>query len=181
MRGNINPFPSSEYALLGLLLAGPAHGYMLHKAIAEPDGIGLIWGVKISNLYAQLNKLEKKHLILGILKPGESHPNKTQYFITAEGEQELTNWLKMLVRHPRDFRQEFMVKYYFTKKYSPESVNDLVKAQLEECQSWLTNTNQALKTARQESQFTEVILKFRSSQINSMVDWLEWLLTQSTK
>jgi DNA-binding PadR family transcriptional regulator len=180
MRGNINPFPSSEYALLGLLIEGPAHGYILHKAIADPDGIGLIWGVKISNLYAQLNKLEKKHLILGIEKPGENHPNKTQYFITAEGEQEFNNWLKILIKHPRDFRQEFMVKYYFTKKNSPDRVSNLVNSQLEECKNWLINTNQALKKLTPDLEFKKIILKFRLSQIQSMVDWLEWLSTQST-
>ena len=54
MRGKTNPFPAFEYALLGLLYREPAHGYELHKIIADPAGIGIIWGIKIANLYAQL-------------------------------------------------------------------------------------------------------------------------------
>jgi len=87
MRGNINPFTSSEFALLGFLYDKPTHGYDLHKSITDPDGIGLIWNVKMSNLYAYLDKLDKKGFIHGTMQPGDAHPTRMEYQITEEGKK----------------------------------------------------------------------------------------------
>ena len=70
---------SSEYALLGFLYEKPAHGYELYKHITNPEGIGMIWGVKMANLYAQLSKLEKKQFISGTVLPGDMRPARTQF------------------------------------------------------------------------------------------------------
>ncbi len=53
-----------EYILLGFVAQGPIHGYDLHKKIGEPQGIGLIWRIKQSQLYALLDKLEKDGLLV---------------------------------------------------------------------------------------------------------------------
>ena len=140
MRGNINPFTSSEFALLGFLYEKPTHGYDLHKLITDPDGIGLIWNVKMSNLYAYLDKLDKKGLIHGTMQPGDAHPTRMEYQITKSGKEAFESWLPSAVHHPRDFRQDFMLRYFFLLKYQPEKVNTLVKLQLDECRVWLGNT-----------------------------------------
>jgi DNA-binding PadR family transcriptional regulator len=181
MRGKTNPFPSSEFALLGLLYAGPTHGYVLHKQITDPQEIGMIWGVKISNLYAQLEKLEDKGLISGVLHPGEDRPARTEYHLTAEGEKAFIHWLSALVYHPRDIRQEFMLRYFFLQKYKPESTKDVCSSQLVECKKWLENVKRQEKQKTVASNFSEVVYGFRISQIRSMVEWLEWLLKLNTK
>ncbi len=175
MRGKTNPFPSFEYALLGLLYQGPAHGYELHKTIAEPDGIGMIWGVKISNLYAQLAKLEKAGLIKGEVQTVEDRPARTEFHLTDKGKVEFEGWLNRLVQHPREIRQEFMLKYYLVASLLPDLLPGVCVNQLEECQRWLSNSAKKQKQSGKGS-FTHAIMEFRTSQIKSMVDWLQWLI-----
>jgi DNA-binding PadR family transcriptional regulator len=175
MRGKTNPFPSSEFALLGLLYSGPAHGYELHKHITDSNGIGLIWGVKIANLYAQLTKLESKGWITGKVQQEEERPARTQFHLTDEGKKAFTEWLTQLVAHPRDFRQEFILRYYFLARYNPELIQGVCSRPLQECQDWLKNTR--VKQEREAiDSFARSVIEFRVSQIKSMVEWIEWLL-----
>jgi DNA-binding PadR family transcriptional regulator len=175
MRGNINPFTSSEFALLGFLYEKPTHGYDLHKLITDPDGIGLIWNVKMSNLYAYLDKLDKKGLIHGTMQPGDAHPTRMEYTITEKGKTAINEWLPSLVQHPRDFRQEYMLRYFFLLKYQPENVNTLIKQQHDECSTWLTNTMVLFDKVIEEEQFKKSVIQFRIAQIQSMINWLNRL------
>lgn len=176
MRGKTNPFPAFEYALLGLLYRGPAHGYELHKIIADPDGIGIIWGIKIANLYAQLAKLEKAGLIKGEVQAGEDRPARTEFHLSESGKEAFETWLTALVQHPREIRQEFMLRYYFLALYRQELLNERCQQQLLKCQQWLDNSKKRQEAAVKSS-FTRAILEFRTSQIQSMVDWLKLLIS----
>jgi len=175
MRGNINPFTSSEFALLGFLYDKPTHGYDLHKSITDPDGIGLIWNVKMSNLYAYLDKLDKKGFIHGTMQPGDAHPTRMEYQITDEGKKAFEDWLSTIVIHPRDFRQEFMLRYYFHLKYQPDKVNDLINQQKIECNLWLVNTMTLIENVIETDQFKKSVIQFRIFQIQSMINWLNKL------
>ncbi len=180
MRGKTNPFPSSEFALLGLLFSGPAHGYELHKHITDPNGIGLIWGVKIANLYAQLAKLESKGWIAGKVQQEEDRPARTQFHLTNEGKKAFTDWMTQLVLHPRDFRQEFMLRYYLLARHKPELIQGVCTRQLQECRNWLISTRNKQELEVKDS-FTRSIIEFRVRQIESMVEWIEWLLDNPPK
>lgn len=175
MRGNINPFTSSEFALLGFLFDKPTHGYDLHKLITDPDGIGLIWSVKMSNLYAYLDKLDRKGYIHGTMQPGEAHPTRMEYSITEEGNTAFKEWLSSIVKHPRDFRQEFMLRYFFHLKYHPTDIIELIKRQQNECSMWLDNTMVLFEKVKEEDQFKKSVIQFRVAQIQSMINWLYML------
>ncbi|PKO01464.1 MAG: hypothetical protein CVU43_12885 [Chloroflexi bacterium HGW-Chloroflexi-5] len=175
MRGKINPFSSSEFALLGFLYEKPTHGYDLHKLIIDPDGIGLIWNVKMSNLYAYLDKLDKKGYIHGTMQTGDAHPTRMEYQITEKGKTAFETWLPTVVLHPRDFRQEFMLRYYFHLKYQPEKVNALIMQQHAECSNWLENTIDLFNKVNELEQFKKSVIQFRIVQIQSMKNWLNKL------
>jgi len=173
MRGKINPFTSSEFALLGFLYETPTHGYDLHRHITDPEGIGMIWGVKLSNLYAQINKLEKKKYICGVVQPDESRPARTEYHITDDGKAAFDQWLFTVVEHPRDFRQEFMLRLYFMLKFKPDSVIDFCRKQHGECSQWLENTVAASQKIEKNNPFKKSVVEFRITQIQAIVTWLE--------
>lgn len=173
MRGKPNPFLSSEYALLGLIYEKPTHGYDLYKVISDPENIGMIWRVKLSNLYAQLTKLEQKGFISGIEHPGEIHPSRTEYQITSAGKIAFETWVTTTVKHPRDFRQEFMVRYFFMQKFFPQKSNALCQNQLIECKTWLSNTLNLDQKTKEENAFTSSVIKFRIAQIQAIISWLE--------
>jgi len=173
MRGKINPFTSSEFVLLGLIYEKPTHGYDLHKMITDPEGIGMIWNVKMSNLYAKLEKLAQKGFISGVLQAGDTHPNRTEYKITPQGQELFKDWMNSAVQHPRDFRQEFMARFFFLLKFAPESINDFFSRQTLECQRWLENTHKSMKDANNDSLFSKAVMEFRVSQIEAITRWLE--------
>ena len=178
MRGNINPFSSSEFVLLGLIFEKPTHGYDLHHVINDPEGIGIIWRVKMSNLYAYLDKLEKKGNIKGTMQPGESHPTRMEYQITETGRVAFESWLSTIVLHPRDFRQEFMIRYYFWLIYQPKNIRQYCDQQLVECNTWLENTKVQEQQVSNQKHFKNSILHFRVIQISSLIQWLEWQISQ---
>lgn len=169
---------TSEYALLGFLLAGPCHGYELHKKISQPNGAGMVWEVKIANMYAQLEKLERRGLISGRLQEKEQRPTRTQFSLTEEGKKEFNRWLREPVRHPRDFRHEFLMRLYFITRYQPSELEALVEQQIQTCRSWqreFESTQDAIPLA---DNFANLTSYFRYSQIQSLVDWLTWVKTQ---
>ena len=173
--------PTSEYALLGFLTEGPCHGYDLHKRLTDQEGIGMIWGVKIANMYAQLDKLANKGLITGKIQASQQRPARTEYSLTAAGRKEFERWLFQLVDHPRDFRHEFMTRLYFLSRHHPGELENQVDRQLAVCQRWLFNTVEKEKVFSQTDSFSRLTFHFRVSQIQSMVDWLTWLKTQALK
>jgi DNA-binding PadR family transcriptional regulator len=180
MRGKPNPFPSSEFALLGLLLQGPCHGYELHKKLNEENGIGMIWGIKMANLYAQLDKLEQNGLISGEVVVTDQRPNRRRFSLTDPGKEAFNAWLLQPINHPRDFRQEFMVRFYFMTREYPELLPDYLAAQIEICSGWLTSTQDREETKTPPGSFDKAVIHFRQSQIQSMLDWLIWLQYQLT-
>lgn len=173
--------PTSEYALLGFLTEGPCHGYDLHKRLTDPQGIGMIWGVKIANMYAQLDKLARKGLITGKIQKSQQRPARTEYSLTAAGRKEFERWLFQLVDHPRDFRHEFMARLYFLTRQQPGDLVNQIDRQLEVCQRWFLNSVEKEKVFSQTDSFSRLTFHFRVSQIQSMIDWLTWLKAQPPK
>ena len=170
---------TTEYALLGFLSEGPCHGYDLHKKITDPAGIGMIWGVKIANMYAQLDKLARKGLISGTVQENEQRPARTEYSLTTGGEAEFQNWLSRLIDHPRDFRHDFMARVYFLLRHQPEKLPDLIGQQLVVAQQWLSKTIEKESALSRPATFENLTYHFRVSQIESMVEWLVWLKEQA--
>jgi hypothetical protein len=83
--------------------------------------------------------------------------------------------MTQLVQHPRDFRQEFMLRYYFLSRHKPELIYEVCSRQLKECYDWLKNTRAKQEKEEKES-FIRSVIEFRVSQIQSMVEWIEWLM-----
>ncbi len=171
-RGKTNPFPTFQYALLGLLLPGATYGYELYKQISDQSGIGLIWQVKLSNLYAVLDQLEKKGWLTATRVPGDIRPDRKVYRISGNGESAFEEWLDAPVTHPREFRQDFMIKYYFRSRRR-ENPAPFLRAQLGHCRMWLQNARKSVKSEAGGLNFGQSVARFRKSQIQSIVDWLE--------
>ena len=63
-----------EWSLLGLLRQQPMHGYELHQMLSTAEGLGLIWHLKQSQLYALLERLEERGYLSSTLEQiGRAH------------------------------------------------------------------------------------------------------------
>ncbi len=82
---------STPHVLLGLLVAGPRHGYDLKQAHDErlPQAKPLAFG----QVYATLGRLERDGFVEQVGRDREAGPDRTSYALTADGRAQLDAWL----------------------------------------------------------------------------------------
>ena len=166
--------PGMELALLGFLRQGPRHGYEIYQLLSDPSGLGSIWRLKQSQLYALLTKLEIDGYTLGKLEALQTaHPPRRMFQLTKSGQVAYRNWLKSPVNAPRLMRQEFMAKYYFACREGQAHTHALINLQRTICQGWL----ESMKTEKVEpASFHWQVQQYRIGQIEASLTWLEGCL-----
>jgi PadR family transcriptional regulator, regulatory protein AphA len=162
-----------EYILLGILESRPMHGYDLHRELTAMDGISMIWNLKQSMLYALLDKLEAKGFLTCTVIPGDSRPSRKQYRLTDAGQQSFQDWVNSPVNHGRDMRQDFLARLYFAYQSGPSRAHALIDRQREVCKGWITATQAQHEQTEKNLPFSRLVLSFRISQVNSMLEWLD--------
>jgi DNA-binding PadR family transcriptional regulator len=163
--------PGLELALLGFLSKEPQHGYQIHQTASNLAGLGLIWYLKQSQLYALLTKLEKDGYIQGKMETQEPYrPPRRVFSLTPMGRNAYHNWLVTPVDAPRLMRQDFMAKYYFACQEGSGSARRLLEIQRVVCQQWL---EEAQSESVKPGDFTWQLYQYRSGQIRSMVAWID--------
>ncbi len=172
----MSPRPSAplalEYVLLGLLDRQPMHGYDLFKEISTRPEIALVWSIKQSQLYALLDKLEERGLLVSALIPGEAHPDRKEFHPTAAGRKAFRYWMQSPVHHGRDMRQEFLARLYFAAQNGKEFTFELLNQQRQVCQSWKGRLERQFRALEGQNQFARLIFSYRLGQIDAMLDWL---------
>ncbi|HEY2160465.1 MAG TPA: PadR family transcriptional regulator [Solirubrobacteraceae bacterium] len=102
-----------EWAVLGLLAEGPAHGFALCKALAPGGAIGEVWSVPRALVYRTLGVLEDRELVQATATESGPGPVRTILSITPAGRALLERWLDEPVEHVRDARSLLMLKLAF--------------------------------------------------------------------
>jgi PadR family transcriptional regulator AphA len=101
----------TEYAVLGILAGGSAHGFAISKQLAAESDLGRIITVRRPLVYRALDRLVEAGLAEpGHTEPGNAGPNRLVHRITANGRSALNRWLNRPVDHIRDMRIEFQLK-----------------------------------------------------------------------
>jgi len=164
---------TTEYALLGFLREGPMHGYQIHRRLSDPAGIGLVWRLKRSQLYALLKRLEKDGYVTTVLSPQDRRPPRNVFQLTRAGEGKFLDWLQSPVLHGREIRLHFLAKLYFAQREGPQVVQRLIERQRSVCQNWLA-AQQAIDAPPPGNQSYEwLVHEFRQAQIQAVLTWLD--------
>jgi len=163
-----------EKALLGSLFEGPKHGYELYKEISSPMGIGGVWRVKIGKMYSMLKKLESQGLISATSQQDGNRPPKNTYFLTIQGKNSFEEWMRTPIKHGRDLRILFLLKIYFIKKGGSFDGRVLILKQKAECENWKEHYESVQQEGNGENSFNWFVRKYRSSQIDGFINWLDW-------
>jgi len=133
---------STEYAVLGLLLDGPKHGYELARRFAPETPLGTICHLEMSMLYAVLKKLEKADYIEAELEAHGKRPPKRVFNLTGLGRAAFMEWVRSPVARTREIQPDFLVKLNFARQLGTDDVGALIGRQIEVCQQILERLQQ---------------------------------------
>lgn len=170
-----------ELALLGFLRRGALHGYEIHRQLADPAGLGEVWRLKQSHLYALLSRLAEEGYLTSSLKPQETRPQRRQYRLTKIGRTAFREWIQEPVARGRDIRLDFLTKYFFAELEGPEVAARLLHKQRVVCQDWLKQQQRQAEAARGARPFEWKVCQFRISQIESVLAWLDLCEEEPTR
>ncbi|HEX2266538.1 MAG TPA: PadR family transcriptional regulator [Solirubrobacterales bacterium] len=100
---------ATAYVILGFVRTEPRSGYEI-KALVD-NSTRFFWAASYGQIYPELKRLSEAGLIVGSDSPTGGR-KRTVYEITADGEEELRNWLR---QRPETFemRDEGLLKLFF--------------------------------------------------------------------
>jgi DNA-binding PadR family transcriptional regulator len=164
-----------EWCVLALLADAPAHGWALAKQMSGTGEIGRVWSMGRPLVYRALELLETRELIRPVgSEPGARGPNRSLFQATAEGREELTNWLSEPVDHVRDVRSLFLLKLVLAERAGLES-RPLLEAQ----RAVTVPSIAALETRLATSVGAEhVFVRFRLESTRSVVFFIDGMLEE---
>ncbi|MBN2114010.1 MAG: PadR family transcriptional regulator [Acidimicrobiia bacterium] len=111
------PLSLTEYAVLGLLAEGPAHGFGLSKGLEAGSPVGRVVTVRRPLVYRALGRLVSAGLAAPErVEAGEAGPQRVIHRITPQGRRRLQQWLEEPVGHVRDLRLGFLVKLVLVQR-----------------------------------------------------------------
>jgi PadR family transcriptional regulator, regulatory protein AphA len=162
-----------EHALLGFLRRQPQHGYAVHQQLSDPAGLGPVWRLKLSQLYALLHKLEEAGYLIATLESQESRPPRKVFHLTPAGETAFLDWLHSPVANGRSLRLEFLVKLYFARRERTDAASRLVAAQRAQVLGWLAEATSQATLPENDRAYGRLVHRFRQGQIKAMLAWLD--------
>ena len=162
-----------EHALLGFLSERPMHGYDIYQQISQPNGLGLVWRIKRSQLYALLARLEGQGYIVASVEMQDGRPPRRVFHMTEAGRGAFEAWLTSPVSRPRELRLDFLAKLYFARREGPEVVFQLVHVQRVRCREWLAEHSALAEACQPDHGFERLVWQFRSSQLEAILTWLD--------
>jgi PadR family transcriptional regulator, regulatory protein AphA len=166
--------PLTEYGLLGFVRARPRHGYAIHQELSNPAGLGPVWQIKRSQLYALLHKLEEAGYLASSIEPQGSSPPRKLFHLTDAGRDAFLDWLEQPVPHGRYLRLEFLVKLYFARQEGAAVAARLLAAQQAAAEKWLAAQKARLAAEAENGRdYGRLVHLFRLGQIQAMLVWLE--------
>ncbi len=100
-----------EWACLGILAQGPAHGFAVAKRLAPDGDVGRIWSISRALTYRALDQLEQRGLVERRGEaPGIAGGPRRILAPTPAGRRALRRWLREPVEHLREVRAELLLK-----------------------------------------------------------------------
>jgi DNA-binding PadR family transcriptional regulator len=169
---------SPEYALLGLLVQGPTHGYDLHRRLLLD--LGQVWHISQSQLYNILKRLEAQGDITGEVQAHAGMPDRRIFQLTEQGRQRFESWLATPTGcSVRALRVEFITRLYFATARGQDQALRMIEDQtvvlrqgLERLHS-ANNNFSANEMHPPEKIFNHLGLEFRIQQLRAALDWME--------
>ena len=120
---------TTEYAVLGVLAGGDAHGFAIARELGADGGIGRVLTVRRPLVYRALDRLVQFGLATPVAtEKGSSGPRRYVHRITEDGTRALDTWLATPVDHVRELRIDFLLKVTLIESLAGSPL-DLIRRQ----------------------------------------------------
>jgi DNA-binding PadR family transcriptional regulator len=120
----------NEWAVLGLLVESPRHGYDIAIELRPSGDVGTVWTVSRPLVYRALDRLDALGLVEARRNESGAGPRRTVYGPTRRGRTALRRWLVTPVEHLRDVRGALLLKLVLGRRLGVDPA-PLVVAQLD--------------------------------------------------
>lgn len=119
---------SLRHALLGFLNYGPMTGYELKKFF--DTSVAHFWNAELSQIYPSLKQMESEGLVDMQVDVQEDRPNRKVYTITADGREELIDWLAKPAE-TEQIREPVLIKVFFGANLKREELIEVLRERIE--------------------------------------------------
>jgi len=158
------------YLALGFLADRPAHAYELRERLRQ--GLGSLWRVATSQLYAILHRLEAEGLVRSATTEGRGAA-RLVYTLTEQGEAAFWRWAETPVARPRDLRVEFLAKVYFLRRLAPERLPALLAGEIRCLGRLRDRLADAQRVLTDDPEVGRLAASFRLTQVEGALAWLK--------
>jgi DNA-binding PadR family transcriptional regulator len=157
---------SLKHGLLGFLLDSDHTGYELMKFFG--DSLRFFWSAQTSQIYRDLNGMEKSGLLTSELIEQSGKPNKKNYSITEAGRKDFYSWLNDYdFNQAPQYRESMLMKIFFSSKGDKAG---LVKGLV----SYIDHNKQGLK---EYEKIQDIIDGYASVDVNTGKSRVYWEIT----
>ncbi len=159
---------SIGHVLLGILAAGPAHGYDLKREhdVRLPSAKPLAYG----QVYATLTRLQRDGLVQVATMESDGGPERTVYDLSAAGEEALLDWLSK-PEVPGPYPAEDLVRKTITALHLHRDARPFLAAQralhLERMRALVAEQRAAVDVE------VRIVLDHTISHLDADLRWLE--------
>ncbi|MBN8237203.1 PadR family transcriptional regulator [Halobacillus kuroshimensis] len=168
-----------RYALLGLLTRKSQTGYELYQTFKQQ--LIYVWSSTHSQIYKELNLMEKHGLITYQWIYQEGSPNKKQYTISYEGEKKLAEWIVHEQNRPLKMKDQFLIKASsFSVISKSEAIQLLEEVKQREydvylqTKKWKEETFPNAPSHKKTGEY--ITAEFGIRYAKMYVDWCDWAM-----
>lgn len=107
--------------MLGLLQYKAMTGYDIKRVFDK--SINSFWAANLSQIYRELDKLEKNECLTSVIQEQSDRPNRRIYSITDKGKLEFKKWITSIPKQStKEVRDEFTLRIFFGANLSREEL-----------------------------------------------------------
>jgi DNA-binding PadR family transcriptional regulator len=160
---------SVRHALLALLSEGPKYGLQLREEFEVRTGE--VWPLNVGQVYTTLQRLERDGLVESD-DAAEDGPQKG-FRITADGEQELAEWLRTppdLTSPPRD---ELVIKVMVALRLPGVDVHDVIQIHRRYLVELMQQWTHLKETEAEHDLSLALVIDAELFRLDSVIRWLD--------
>jgi len=177
---------SLKFGILGLLSDKDLTGYALKKEFDQ--SISHLWTASQSQIYRELNTLEKNELIFSRIEEQPDRPDKKIYTITPVGRTAFQEWLEAFPENLSSAKRDtFMLHMLFGSALPEETIRYQLHRFIEQKKAYLkliegvdleAYYNDASRKELLDKRYMRFTLKRALMSLETLIEWAEWCLEE---